>query len=176
MGENRNCLPVKEGLYQSISEHLSNLRIASVAHIRGCKPWLGMRDWSSGRWKDLLAWGLCRAGSEFQLCCLPALWSWGDYFICPKPSLPICKMGILIVVVDFTGLYGRLENVCKTPRLEPGNSKQSLNLHSILSPPWNPTFSSFMVLVLCYSLFQLFPAPLPRPFSHSLTLACLTFF
>lgn len=81
------------------------------------------------------------------------------------------------MVVYFTGLYGRLENVCKTPRLEPGNSKQSLNLHPILFPPWKPTFSSFLVFVLCYSSFPLFPrSPPPRPFSCSHTLACLTSF
>lgn len=88
-----------------------------------------------------------------------------------KPSFPFCKMGILIVVVYLPGLYGRLENVCKTLRVEPGDSKQSLNLHPILFPPRNPTFSSFIVLVLCYSVFQLLPAPLPQPCPFSYTLA-----
>lgn len=78
-----------------------------------------------------------------------------------KPTFPFCKMGILMVVVYLPGLYRTLENVCKTPRVEPGDSKQSLNLHPILFPPRNPTLSSFTVLVLCYSLFQLLPALLP---------------
>lgn len=96
--------------------------------------------------------------------------------MCLKPSFPFCKMGILIVVVYLPGLYGRLENVCKTPRVEPGDSKQSLNLHPILFPPRKPTFSSFIFLVLCYSLFQLLPALLPQPCSFSYTLACLIYF
>lgn len=83
--------------------------------------------------------------------------------MCLKPSFPFCKMGILIVVVYLTGLYRRLENVYKTPRVEPGDSKQSLTLHPTLFSPRNPTFSSFIFLVLCYSLFQLLPALLPAP-------------